>query len=85
MHIFTEDVNKDIKKNLDWFDTSNFAENNIYDRPKTISVAGKMKDEFAGTVLESLYGLMSKTYVVKAPEFHTKKLREYAKVLLNTI
>lgn len=72
LEIFTENVYDDIKKDIDLFDTSNFAEDNIHKIPKTLSVVGKMKDEFAGMPVECFYGTGAKAYCIKGDEIWKK-------------
>lgn len=78
LHLF-RNMNCYIKENLEWFDTENYPENNIYGISKTISVVGKMKDKFARSVLKRFYGLMAKTYCVSTPEKEMKKKQRVTK------
>lgn len=72
LHVFADNIYEDIKENIDYFDISNYKINNIHSIPKTISVVGEMKDEYAGIVLERFYGIGAKAYCVKADEVMKK-------------
>ncbi|KAJ8980867.1 hypothetical protein NQ317_008926 [Molorchus minor] len=72
LEIFTDNVYDDIKRNINFFDTSNYDVNNIHNMPKTISVVGKMKDEYAGRPIECFYGTGAKAYCVKAGDLMKK-------------
>ena len=54
LEIFTENFYDDIKENIQYFDTSHYAVNNIYNMPKTASVVEKMKEEYAGRPIRVL-------------------------------
>lgn len=60
----TENFYQDMKENLEYFDTSNFKENNNYDMPISESVIGRMKDEYAGKILWEFVGTGAKAYIV---------------------
>ncbi|XP_050516351.1 uncharacterized protein LOC126891213 [Diabrotica virgifera virgifera] len=47
MEIYTPNFYNDMKRNLEHFDTSNYPTDNVHGIPKTPSILGKMKDEFA--------------------------------------
>jgi len=64
--IKTEDIYKRIKANLQFFDTSDFAENNPYGIPRVNKkVVGLMKDECSGEPMTEFVGLRSKMYSVR--------------------
>lgn len=64
--IQTEDVYKDMTKHLDRFDTSDYAENNIYNMPRVHKkVPGLMKDENNGDVMLTFVGLRAKMYAIR--------------------
>ena len=75
----TRDFNSDIQKNLNYFDTSNYPENNKYNIPKNKSVLGRMKDEFAGQPPVHFYGTGAKAYCVNLEDKCEKKQR-YKKI-----
>jgi hypothetical protein len=61
--IKTEDFYADMKSMIDFYDTSDFAENNVYGMPRVNKkVLGKMKDELNGVVMREFIGLRSKMY-----------------------
>ena len=57
---------KDVKKNLNLFDTSDYPKNNKYKIPlinkKTV---GKFKDECAGNIITEFVGIRSKMYSLR--------------------
>jgi hypothetical protein len=62
-HIKTDNFYYDMKEDLSWFDTSNYAQDNIYDIPLVNKkVLGLMKDENAGVIMTKFIGLRSKMY-----------------------
>lgn len=63
LEIFTENFYNDMKENLSKFDTSNFKDNR-YGMPRSESVVGKMKDEYAGVPISSFFGTGAKSYCV---------------------
>ncbi|CAH1109717.1 unnamed protein product [Psylliodes chrysocephalus] len=65
LEVFTSNFYDDMKQNITHFDTSNFSKNNEYGMPITNSIVGKMKDEFAGTIVDAFYGTGAKAYCVK--------------------
>lgn len=73
--IETQNFYHDMKLNIDRFDTSNFPENNIHEIPRNPSIIGKMKDEFAGNIVELFLGTGSKAYYVKAGGDEVKKAK----------
>ena len=75
--IETEDFYQDMKDMLDQFDTSDYAQDNVYGLPRVNKkVLGKMKDELAGVVMREFIGLRSKMYAtdVEGDEKRDKKL-----------
>lgn len=78
LEILTDNVYEDMKENIELFDTSNYPIDNIHRIPKTLSVVGKMKDEYSGTPIESFYGTGAKAYCVKAANV-MKKAKGVAK------
>ncbi|XP_064214277.1 uncharacterized protein LOC135266857 isoform X1 [Tribolium castaneum] len=83
LEIYTENVYNDIKQNIDRFDTSNYPENNIHDIPKTVSVIGKMKDEYAGVPIVLLYGTGAKAYCVQTVNDLIKKAKGVSKHVID--
>ncbi|XP_050505390.1 uncharacterized protein LOC126883768 [Diabrotica virgifera virgifera] len=66
MEIFTPNFYEDMKRNLEHFDTSNYPTDNIHRIPKTPSILGKMKDEFASVPIQCFYGTGAKAYCIEA-------------------
>lgn len=58
-------VYDDIKQHLYMFNTSNYTEGNIHGIPRSLPMLGKMKDEYAGSIIECFYGTGAKAYCVK--------------------
>ncbi|GFY45602.1 uncharacterized protein TNIN_106371 [Trichonephila inaurata madagascariensis] len=59
--IKAKDFYEDMKGMIDYFDTSEYPENNRYGLPRVNKkVLGKMKDENAGRIMEEFVGLRSK-------------------------
>jgi hypothetical protein len=65
LEIKTENFYADMKQHLQRFDTSNYK-TNLHGIPKSESVVGKIKDEYAGVAIRSFYGVGAKTYCVNA-------------------
>ena len=83
-HIITEDVYKDMNKNIDVFDTSNYP----VDHPSGIKsgvnkkVPGKFKDELGGEIIREYAGVRSKLYsyltLNNKEEKRAKGIKKYA-------
>lgn len=74
LEINTENFYADMKRHLHLFDTSNYK-NNPHGVPRTESVVGKFKDEYAGVAIRSFYGVGAKTYCVNAVGRTDKKAK----------
>jgi len=74
--IETEDVNEDVKNNMDLYDTSDYPKEHPLHSNKNKKVLGKMKDECAGTLIAEYVGLRPKMYsILKADEKNIKKAK----------
>lgn len=73
--IYTQNFYDDMKKKLEYFDTSNFSENNIHEIVPSPSKIGLMKDEYGGRILEKFLGTGSKAYYVKRSDGEVKKAK----------
>lgn len=60
--IQTDDVYADMKRHMDWFDTSDYPKGHQLHSLKNKKVVGKMKDEMNGTPIQSYVGLRAKMY-----------------------
>ena len=60
--IKTDDVYKDLLKDKELFDNSNYPENSASFINENKMVIGKIKDEAAGMVIKEFIGLRSKMY-----------------------
>jgi len=74
--IFTEDFYADIKKDIQRFDTSDYAPDNVYGLPQVNKkVLGLMKDEFAGRLFYEFVGLRAKLYSCRSENKIIKKAK----------
>lgn len=84
--VITDNFYDDIKNDLnDFFDTSNFKENNIYNLPLVNKkVLGKFKDECALDMLIKYFGVRSKSYcLINDSSNTTKKIKGIKKNVVN--
>ena len=55
-----------MKENLDFFDTSNFEEENVFNMPRVNKQKmGLMKDEYANEIITEFIALRPRIYAVK--------------------
>lgn len=74
--IKTDDFYKDMKMNLQYFDTSNFEDNNIYKIPHVnMKLPGYFKDEMGGRIISEFTGLRAKLYCINAESISIKKAK----------
>ncbi|XP_050518973.1 uncharacterized protein LOC126893074 [Diabrotica virgifera virgifera] len=83
MEIYTPNFYEDMKRNLEHFDTSNYPTDNIRRIPKTQSILGKMKDEFASVPIKCFYGTGAKAYCIEANKI-IKKAKGISKHVTKT-
>jgi hypothetical protein len=62
--IKTNNLFADMRKNLEWFDTSNYEKSNPAWSNKNHKVPGKFKDETAGRVIRRVIALRPKMYLI---------------------
>ncbi|GFU97776.1 uncharacterized protein TNCV_2532491 [Trichonephila clavipes] len=81
--IRTDDFYEDMKGVIDYFDTSDYQENNKYGMPRVIKkVLVKMKVENDGKILEEFAGLRSKMYACKTEKDLIKKSKGVKKYVV---
>lgn len=74
--IFTDDFYADMKKNIRYFDTSNFESNNVFNIPKAnAKIPGYFKDEMGGDIITEFVGLRAKLYCVNSQKVSIKKAK----------
>ncbi|XP_067126115.1 uncharacterized protein [Centruroides vittatus] len=80
--IKTDDFYQDMKGMIDYFDTSDYPENNQYGIPRVNKkVLGKMKDENNGKIMREFVGLRAKMYALKVDQV-TKKSKGVKKCVV---
>ncbi|XP_011859332.1 PREDICTED: uncharacterized protein LOC105556829 [Vollenhovia emeryi] len=61
-----DDIYRDMKRYIERFDTSDYAENNVFGMPRANkSVPGLMKDENRGAIMVEFVGLRAKMYAAR--------------------
>nr|XP_022909031.1 uncharacterized protein LOC111420296 [Onthophagus taurus] len=78
------DIYRDVKLNLNKFDTSNYSPDNRFDIPlQNKAVLGKMKDENCGNIMVEFVGLRSKVYANRVADGRiTKKSKGVKKTVV---
>ena len=71
-HIQTLDLYKDMAKNVDTYDTSDYPTDHPLYSKKNSKLLGKMKDECAGQAPHEFVGLRSKIYSIRLPNNKAK-------------
>jgi hypothetical protein len=74
LHIFTEDLNADMKQDFHLFDTSNFPKDHPLYSNVNCKVVGTMKSETAEHQAVSFCGLRSKMYSLHVPSLNIPKM-----------
>ena len=82
LKIETADIYKDIKKNIDFYDTSNYKKDHFLFNKKNKKVLGKFKDECGGVPIKEYAGLRPKMYSVIT---QTEKIRKAKGVKKNVV
>lgn len=74
-YIETEDLYKDMEKNIDMFDTSDYPKDHFLYSEKNKKVLGKMKDEMKSKIIYEFCALRPKcySYTTETEEFHKAK------------
>ncbi|XP_042895725.2 uncharacterized protein [Parasteatoda tepidariorum] len=81
--IRTSDFYNDMKGMINYFDTSDYKENNIYGLERiNKKVLGKMKDENSGKIMTEFIGLRAKMYALKVSEKVIKKSKGVKKCVV---
>ena len=84
LEIKTENVYKDMERNIDEYDTSDFPEDHFLHNTKNKKVLGKMKDECDRRPIAECVGLRPKMYsILEASGKNIKKAKGKKKFLLN--
>ncbi|XP_011858376.1 PREDICTED: uncharacterized protein LOC105555932 [Vollenhovia emeryi] len=75
--VLCDDIYEDMKRSIERFDTSDYAENNAYGMPRANkSVPGLMKDENRGAIMVEFVGLRAKMYATRVlGQSDTKKVK----------
>ena len=82
IEIETEDFCKDMEKNKEMFDTSDYPKDHFLHSNINKKVLGKMKDECNGVVISEFIGLRSKMYSIKTEkDEEIKKAKGVKKIL----
>ena len=82
LKIETADIYKDIEKNIDFYDTSNYKKDHFLFNEKNKKVLGKCKDECGGVPIKEYAGLTPKMYSVIT---QTEKIRKAKGVKKNVV
>ena len=82
LKVYTDNFYRVIVENKDKFDTSNYPEENEFNISKSVSVPGKMKDEFPCDPIIAFYGTGAKAYYIKSLNSELKKAKGIKKSVI---
>ena len=85
IHVRTDDLYEDMKKNMDLYDTSNFPEDHPSYCTTNKKVVGKFKDELGGKIMTEFVGLRPKMYSYHGEESGKRAKGVKKSVLKKTI
>ena len=75
LNIQTDDIYKNMEKNKDLYDTSDYPEDHFLHSKKSKKVLGNMKDEMNGKPISECVCLRSKMYSIMTEETNIKKAK----------
>lgn len=80
--IYTKDFYRDLKENIQYFDTSNYEIGNIFHIPSVNSkIPGYFKDEMGGEIITEYVGLRAKLYCITTQNTTVKKAKGIKKCI----
>ena len=85
IHVSTEDLYEDMRKNMQLYDTSNFSEDHPLYSTTNNKVVGKFKDELGGKIMTEFIGLRPKMYSYTGEETGKRAKGVKKSVLKKTI
>lgn len=78
--INSKDFYREMKHDIDYYDTSNFEKNNPYNMPAlNAKTPGLFKDEMGGDVIKQFIGLRAKLYCIESTKTQIKKAKGVSK------
>lgn len=78
--INSDDFYTEIKKNIVYYDTSNFERNNVFGIPiLNAKIPGLFKDEMGGDIIKQFIGLRAKLYCIESTKTLIKKAKGVSK------
>ena len=84
--IYSKNIYNDIRNNLRYFDTSNYAKQSLLYSKQNKKKIGTFKDEYGGISPSAFVGLRSKMYALKTEEgCNTKKAKGLKKQITDNI
>ena len=82
MHIYTQDVYRDMSQHLDLYDTNDYPKDHFLHSAKNKKVLGKMKDECAGIPILEYVGLRPKMYSIVKDDGNIRKAKGVKKYVV---